>query len=188
MTSVSKQVAGAPMIPAGIARALPYHAECVGHVAAPPPGVFAFLDDQAHLSSHMRKRSWMMGGGRMDVRTDAGGGRRVGSRIHIAGRVMGLLLSVDGVVTAYEPPRVKRWETVGEPRLLVIGPYRMAIELTAEGDGTALRIPIDYAWPERGLPHLLGRLFGGAYARWCTRRTVEDAVRHFGVDARRRLT
>jgi hypothetical protein len=38
---------------------------------------------------------------------------------------------------------------------------------------------IDYAFPEQGLARWLGRLFGRYYARWCTRRMVADAVRHF---------
>ena len=43
------------------------------------------------------------------------------------GRILGLKLSLDEVVTERDPPARKVWETVGVPRLLVIGPYRMGL-------------------------------------------------------------
>ena len=156
------------------------HEESTGLVSAPAAHVFAHVDDHARLSSHMSQSSWKMGGGRMDVVLDAERGQRVGSVIRLDGTVFGVRLFVEEVVTEREPPYRKAWETVGEPRLLVIGAYRMGFELTPEaGDGSRLRVFIDYALPERGLAHWLGRLFGRSYARWCTRRMVADAVRQF---------
>lgn len=61
----------------------------------------------------------------INLTVDAGGGRRAGSHIVLRGRVLGIFLYVDEVVTMSEPPRRKAWETVGAPQLLVIGSYRM---------------------------------------------------------------
>lgn len=163
----------------------PRHAEHEAFVSALPEALFAYLDDQSHLSAHMSERSWMMGGGRMDISTDDGGGRRVGSRLALEGRVLGMRLHVEGIVTDREPPWRKRWETVGEPRLLIIGAYRMGLTITPEADGARLRIDIDYALPIRGFGVLLGRLFGPFYARWCTAQMVGDAVRHFTMSSGR---
>jgi hypothetical protein len=88
-------------------------------------------------------------------------------------------LAVEEVVTERKPPHRKVWETMGSPQLLVIGPYRMGVEVTPEGQTSRLRVFIDYALPERAPARWLGRLFGRYYARWCTRQMVDDAVTYF---------
>ena len=40
--------------------------------------------------------------------------------------------SVEEIVTARQPPLRKVWRTIGVPRLLVIGEYRMGIEITPQ--------------------------------------------------------
>jgi hypothetical protein len=62
----------------------------------------------------------------------------------LRGRVLGLSLCLDEVVTDRNPPRRKVWRTVGEPRLLVIGAYEMGFELYSTTDGVLLRVGIDY--------------------------------------------
>lgn len=141
-----------------------------------PTGLFERLDDQTRLSAHMSKRSWKMGWGRMDTILDAQGGRAAGSHIVLRGRVFGIRLELDEVVTLREPPARKEWETVGEPRLLVIGAYRMGFTITPREQGwSLLRVVIDYDLPSKGVSRVLGRLFGPAYARWCVKRMVADA-------------
>lgn len=79
------------------------HCERTILVAALPEDVFEFVDDFSRLSSHMSESSWMMGGGRMTVETDAAKGQAVGSHIRMSGRVFGVPLSLDEVVTRHEP-------------------------------------------------------------------------------------
>ena len=117
----------------------------------------------------------------MKTTLDAGRGQKVGSHIRVSGRVFGLELSLDEVVTERDPPNRKAWETVGSPRLLVIGPYRMGFEITRRESSSLLRVFIDYALPSASPERFLGRLFGGYYAHWCTQSMVNDAVRHFAV-------
>ena len=99
-------------------------------------------------------------------------------------------LSLEEVVTEHTPPTRKVWMTVGTPRLLVIGPYRMGFVLVpARGGansggsdgGVTLTVFIDYALPERGPSRLLGWMFGHWYARWCTGRMVADAQAAFSA-------
>jgi hypothetical protein len=148
-------------------------------IDAPVDRLFDFLDDQSNLSSHMSKSSWMMLGSTMDVYMDAESTRAVGSKFGFRGAIVGVPLAVDEVVIGREPPLRKTWETVGEPCLWVIGRYRMGLELTPRGATTNMRVFIDYALPAGGLPRVLGRLFGNTYARWCTRKMVSDARRHY---------
>lgn len=153
----------------------PLHAETRASLQAPMEAVFAHLDDPLRLAAHMTKRSWMMAGSRMSVETDSGRGRAVGSTIRLYGRVLGVRLELEEAITERRPPFRKVWETTKEPRLLVIGAYRMGFEITTEVGGCAVRVFLDYAKPRAGVSRWLAALFGGAYARWCTRRMVNEA-------------
>ncbi len=158
------------------------HEEYTGIVGAPPALLFEHLDDQTRLSAHMSKRSWRMGWGKMDTVLDEGRGQAIGSHIVLRGRVFGIELSLDEVVVSRERPRAKSWETIGEPRLLVIGSYRMGFSLDAQdSQRSKLRVEIDYELPRRGVAAVLGKLFGRSYAKWCTRHMVEDAQRVFAT-------
>lgn len=119
----------------------------------------------------------MMAGSRMYTDVDAGLGQRVGSHITMSGTVFGFHLALDEVVTEREPPRIKIWQTVGTPTLLVIGSYRMGVEIEPQDGHTRLRVFIDYSLPARHA--WLGRLFGRMYARWCVARMAQGAVREF---------
>jgi hypothetical protein len=146
-------------------------------VAAPAEDVFELLDDHARLSSHMSRRSWKMGWGKMETVLDAGHGQAPGSRIILRGRVFGVWLYLEEIVTRREPPHLKMWETVGTPRLLVIGRYQLGFELTPGASGSHVRVFIDYDLPDRGFAARLGRWFGDWYARWCTGQMVREAAR-----------
>lgn len=150
-----------------------YEEEAV--VQAAPEALFAYVDDYAHLSSHMSQSSWMMGGGSMKTETDEGMGQKIGSHIQLSGKAFGIGLFLDEVVTQREPPRRKVWETVGTPKLLVIGNYRMGFEISGGKDTSRLRVFIDY----EPLKTVLGYLFGSVYAKWCVRQMIGGVRKQF---------
>ena len=160
---------------------LPNHCETQVEIDAPPAEVFDFLDDHLRLSAHMTKPSWQMAGSSMNIAMDEKQGRALGSKITLSGRILGLSLKVEEVVTRYDPPRSKTWETVGSPRLLIIGPYVLGFVLTPRQGGSLLCVAIDYSLPPKAAARLLGRLFGRSYARWCTNRMAHDATLHFNA-------
>ena len=157
----------------------PLHYRSEVDVATDAPSLFAILDDHRRLAAHMEKPSMMMAGATMHVDTDARKGQAVGSLIRVTGRVLGIHLAVDEVVTERVPPLRKTWETRGEPRLLVIGAYRMGFTISAQGGRSRLAVFIDYRLPPRGFAHALTLIFGRVYAAWCTRRMATDAVTVF---------
>jgi polyketide cyclase/dehydrase/lipid transport protein len=159
------------------------HVDDSGFVAARPEQVFDFVDDHARFSSHMSQSSWMMGGGRMSIEVDDAKGQTVGSHVRLAGRFLGLSLSLDEVVTRRIPPFEKAWDTVGDPHLIVIGPYRMGVEIRPETQGSRLRVFIDFDFPGGLVTYWLGRLFGRLYAKWCVRQMLQGVVRHFEASA-----
>lgn len=156
-----------------------HHRQSNALIAIAPDTLFNFLDDHRNLAAHMTTQSRMMAGGSMRFDFDPEGGRAVGSRIRMGGRVFGIRLEASETVTERVPPLRKAWQTEGEPRLLVIGAYRMGFEIEPEGIGTRLRVFVDYdlpPWPWR----LAGLLLGGFYAKWCTRSMVRAALDRFG--------
>ena len=162
-----------------LAGMFPLHHETSATLNASIEAAFAFLDDFRKLSAHMEKPSAMMLGSAMAIETDERGGRAVGSSVRMRGKVFGMTFELSEVVTEREPPLRKAWETV-DARLLVIGQYRLGFALQPDGNRSKLRVFIDYCLPQGGFGRWLGRLLGGTYARWCTRRMASDAIKHFG--------
>ena len=119
-----------------------------------------------------------MGGGKMETQVDEGKGQKVGSHIRMGGKVFGINLYLDEVVRERVPPNRKVWQTVGNPKLLVIGNYRMGVEVTSGNSKSKLKVFIDYELPE-GAAKLLGILFGGMYAKWCVKQMLRSTVDHF---------
>jgi hypothetical protein len=157
----------------------PHHAESSVIIPVSADRLFAFADDFSLLSAHMDKSSWMMGGGSMHYELDDGRGQRVGSLVRMSGRVMGIQLELEERIVERQPPLRKVWETTGLSRLLVIGQYRLGFEIECHADGSHFRVFIDYSLPEKIPGRLLGIFFGSIYARWCTRRMVDDATIYF---------
>lgn len=157
------------------------HSEGAVSIPASALQVFSFIDDHARLASHMKKSSWMTGGGRMNVTMDSQHGQATGSHITMSGKAFGLRLFLDEVVTSHEPPHRKTWETVGLPKLVVIGRYGMGVDIREHGKASSLRVWIDYDLP----PQRWGRLVGPIYARWCVNQMLNDTRAPF-TDAPRR--
>jgi hypothetical protein len=147
-------------------------------LAASAQVAFEYLDDFRKLSAHMEQPSAMMLGSRMEISTDVGGGRAVGSHVRMRGRMLGVQLSLEEVVVEREPPRRKAWDTI-EARLIVIGQYRLGFELEPRANECSLRVFINYDWPRGALARLTAALCAKTYARWCTERIAADARRHF---------
>ena len=159
---------------------LPSSFESSVTLAAAPHAVFDFLDDFTRLGSHMMSASWMMAGSRMQYEFDAAGGRAVGGLVRLRGSLLGVPLLIEERVTERGPPFRKEWHTIGRPRMLIMGAYRMGFSILPEPTGCRLTVYIDYVHPQRGAGRILGALLAGWYARWCVRGMLAGAVAHFG--------
>ena len=156
----------------------PHHFESSVDVAASPAVLFAEIDDPERLAGHMTESSMMMAGSSMRYAYDEAAGKAVGSKISMTGTMLGIRLALEEIVTERDPPFHKVWETLGEPRLLVIGGYRMGFEIAERAGGARLKVFID--WRDPPAPwRWLGRLLGPAYARWCTQSMARGAADHF---------
>jgi hypothetical protein len=159
-------------------RVYPHRFETSVDVNASPAALFAGLDDHERLSAHMMESSSMMAGNAMQFGFDETKGRSIGSKIRMSGHMLGFDLELEEVVTERVPPRRKVWETVDEPRLLVLGNYRMGFEIGERDATSRLTVFIEYDDPP--VPWgLVGRLFGPIYARWCTESMAQGAKWQF---------
>lgn len=148
-------------------------------VPASPEDVFAFADDHNNFSSHMNKSSWMMGGGKMKTEVDEGRGQKVGSHIKMSGKVFGINLYLNEVVTIHEPPYRKVWQTVGNINLLVIDHYTLGFEIKPEDSGCKIKVFIDYNFPKSQKTYWLGLLFGEMYSKWCVKQMINGVRENF---------
>lgn len=148
-----------------------------------PETLFVYVDDHTKFSSHMSQSSWMMGGGSMQTSVDGGRGQKVGSHIQLQGKVFGITLFLDEVVTEHVPPHRKVWKTVGTPRLLIIGYYQMGLDITPEKEGSKFTVSIDYELPQSTRTRWLAYLFSGVYAKWCVRQMLTGAREYFTKDS-----
>jgi hypothetical protein len=156
------------------------HYEEQATVSAPADFLFDYLDDFEQLGAHMTRSSWMMAGSKMRYEFDEGKGRRLGSQVRLLGSFLGLKLEIEERVIDRVPASSKAWQTVGNPRMLILARYRMGFTLRPLPDGCRLTAFIDYALPAKGMGRLLGALVGGIYARWCVRNVLSQALGHFG--------
>ncbi len=143
--------------------------------------LFDYMDDQANPGTHMERSSAMMLWGSMAYDFDEALGQSVGSVIKMTGKVAGLKLYVEEVVIQRQPPFLKIWETVGEPRLLVIGSYRMRFQIEDNGRLCRLHVFIDYNYPTSVIGRIAGTLSGALYARWCVKRMAAAAKAAFSA-------
>jgi len=121
----------------------------------------------------------MMGGGKMETKTDEGKGRKIGSHITMGGNVFGVRLFLDEVITIHEPPYHKAWQTVGDINLLVIDHYILGFELKPRDNGSLLKVYIDYNLPKSSKTRLLGILLSQMYAKWCVQQMLHGVEEHF---------
>ncbi len=155
------------------------HYEDSMFIPTSPRELFTYADDHKNFSSHMNKSSWMMGGGSMNTQVDSKKFQEIGSHIKMEGTVFGIKLYLDEVVTHYDPPYRKQWQTVGNLNLLVIDQYKLGFEIQPENNNSRFRVYIDYDSPQSAGTRILGYLFGGMYAKWCVNQMINGAKKNF---------
>lgn len=139
--------------------------------------LFVYIDDHKRFSSHMNQSSWMMVGSKMETSVDEKKGQAVGSHIRLKGKICGIRIFLDEVVTKRKPPYLKAWKTVGYLRLLIIGHYEMTVEIKPQKRESLLSVSIDYELPKTNA--WLGKLLGSWYAKWCVQQMLNGAKNYF---------
>jgi len=151
---------------------------------APPQQVFAFLDDPSVAGAHMQRPSLMMLGGTMKYDVDHGKGQVVGSIVKMHGKVLGLELFVEEIVTEWQPPWRKSWQTLGRPKLLLVDCYHMDFVIRPITEGSRVTVKIQYSYSRSSVGSWLGGAPAKAYANWCVSKMTSEAGNHFACPPR----
>lgn len=148
-------------------------------ISATPEAIFSFADNHANFSAHMNQSSMMMAGSKMETHIDEGEGKTVGSHIIMNGKMLGINLYLDEVITIHDPPNQKEWKTVGNVNLVVIDQYTLGFKIRPEPEGSQFAVYIDYELPKSWKTRALGMVLGGMYAKWCVRQMINGTRSHF---------
>jgi len=146
-------------------------------IDAPPHDVFMFMDDITHSGMHMSKRSMAMMGGRLNLELLSPNSTGPDVSYRWRGRAMGLPIDFTVVVTKWIEGKERIWETIGDPKVIVIGWFQMFLNLTQTDGKTSATLGITYDQPRGLLGKLLCVLLGPWYAKWCLHSMLEDAAR-----------
>lgn len=144
-------------------------------IHAPPEAVFAHVDDLRNVGWHMRERAMALMGSRLDLEQLSDNATGIGARYRWHGRIAGLTVDLTEVVTEWVPNRRKTWETIGNPRIVLMSHYRMRLTVSPLDHGTLLAFDIQYDPPRSFWGRMLGWLLADWYSRWCFRRMCRDA-------------
>ena len=123
----------------------------------------------------MSGRSMMMMGGKMEIERLPGPEKGVGSTYRWKGGVLGLPLDFTETVTLWKENEKKVWETTGEPKLIILGWYRMRLVTEPREGGTLASLEIEYTHHEGFFYKILSAALAGWYADWCLTRMLGDA-------------
>jgi hypothetical protein len=142
---------------------------------ASPERVFAQLDDSSKAGMHMSESSMMMMGSKLRLEQLSAQAAGPGATYRWYGKMMGLTIDFQQTITHWEPPRRKRWETIGEARIIIMRWYRMGFDLEPVENGTSVTLFIEYERPRHWFYRTLSLLFAPWYCRWCLNSMLRDA-------------
>ena len=118
-------------------------------IQAPAQEVFAHIDDIRNVGGHMTEESSMaMMGSKLKVEVLSSNPTGLGATYRYSGKMMGLTLDFSESVTKYVRNREKVWQTIGEPRLLIMSSYEMRLSVEPlRPSSSRLTVSISYELP-----------------------------------------
>ncbi len=148
-------------------------------VAAPSERVFAYVDDIQNLARHMSEsRSRPLMGSKLRLEIVSAEPTGVGATYRYTGQLLGLELDFSETVTTYVAGREKIWQTIGNPKLLIMHGYEMRVVVEPVTPTTSnLTISIDYELPVSGFWRVAGWLLADLYGRWCLTGMINGSKR-----------
>lgn len=135
------------------------------------------MDDLSKTGMHMSENSIMMMGSKLVLEQMPGPSKGVGATFHWNGKVMGMPVDIIETVTKWVENKEKVWETIGSPKIIILGWYRMRLKTASANEGTNTSLQIEYTEPKGWFYKILSFLFAGWYGRWCLNNMLYDTKR-----------
>lgn len=143
-------------------------------IHATPEQVFTQMDDLSKTGMHMRESSMMMMGSKLNLEQLSPNASGVGAKYRWYGKMMGMTIDFNEMVTKWEPPILKEWETIGDAQIIIMRWYRMWFEIAPFEDGTNAKLSISYLPPKSWYYRVLSFLFAPWYCNWCLNNMLND--------------
>jgi hypothetical protein len=140
--------------------------------------VFSFMDDLAKTGMHMTESSMMMMGSKLTLVDLTSNGTGVGSTFRWYGKMMGMKIDFTETVTEWIRDKSKKWETIGDVKIILFSWYQMGFDLEKKGNDTQAILWIKYKRPSGWFYRLLSFLFAKLYCRWCLENMLADTKSH----------
>ncbi len=147
-------------------------------INATPQSVFEFMDDVRNSGMHMSKDSKAMMGTHLELQLLSKNFSGPETSYRYIGKVMGMTIDFTVVVTRWIQNMEKIWETIGHPKVIVIGWFRMFLKLTPKNGNTSVELGISYEKPKSFFGKILCFFFGSWYAKWCLKNMLNDAKKN----------
>ena len=98
----------------------------------------------------------------------------IGAKYGWYGKMMGMAIDFSEVVTKWEPPKRKEWQTIGDAQIIIMRWYKMGFEIIPSESGTIVKLSISYLPPKAWYYRLLSFLFVRWYCDWCLNNMLND--------------
>jgi len=137
------------------------------------------MDNISNTGMHMMKSSGMMMGSKLNLEelTPERSGTEKTYRWY--GKVMGIKLDFTVKVTKWIAGKEKIWETIGQPKMIILHWYRMHLLLVPNSKGTLAELSIEYTLPTQVFYWLISLLLAPIYAKWCVGNMLKDTREYF---------
>lgn len=136
--------------------------------------VFSQMDDFSKTGMHMSESSMMMMGSKLKLEQLSTMATGVGAKYRWYGKMMGMTIDFSEVVTKWQPPLLKEWETIGDAQIIIMSWYRMWFEILPDRHGTRAKLSISYLPPKEWYYKILSFFFVRWYCNWCLNNMLND--------------
>jgi hypothetical protein len=140
-----------------------------------PQKVFSHMDDLSKTGMHMKENSMMMMGSKLSFERLEGPLQGIGTTYRWHGKIMGLPVDITETVTKWTENQEKVWETTGDPKIILLGWYRMILKLMPVKEGTLVSLQIDYTQPNGVFYNFLYFFLSRWYCHWCLNNMLNDS-------------
>ncbi len=139
-----------------------------------PEKVFTQMDDFSKTGMHMGENSMMMMGSKLNLKQLSAYAIGVGATYRWYGKMMGMTIDFSETVTEWRRPVFKKWEIVGEAKIIIMSWYRMWFEIVPAENGTSAKLSISYLPPKEWYYKILSFFFARWYCNWCLNNMLND--------------
>ena len=139
-----------------------------------PENIFQQLDDFSKTGMHMSQNSMMMMGSKLKLEQLSKEATGLGAKYRWSGKLLGMCIDFSEVVTKWQPPFLKEWETFGEAKMIIMSWYCLRFGLIQNEKGTIASLSISFLPPKQFSYKIFSFLFAKIYCYWCLRNMLNS--------------